>query len=270
MIELKEVGERLEKIRKKRPLIHNLTNTVVTNFTANGLLALGASPVMADSEEEAADMAKVADGVLLNLGTIYPRIVNAMVEAGKSANRRGIPVVMDPVGLGATPYRLQVFKEILQQVRVDILRGNAAEMANAVGEVLAIKGVDAEEISMEEKVRIAERVARELGTVAVVTGREDVASNGIETYVIDNGHPLLTRVTGTGCLLGSVIAAFAAVEEDLLKAAVSALVVYGVAAERAVEEIGEERPGRFQIAFLDRLALLSEVEVLTYGKVARL
>lgn len=268
-MDIEEISYLLETVRQKRPLIQNITNTVVTNFTANGLLALGASPAMADAEEEAADFARGADGLLLNLGTLTPRVINAMIGAGEVANRIGRPVVLDPVALGATPYRTEVFNQIIRQVKIDILRGNAAEMAQTIGTALEMKGVDAGGSSEAKKAEIAEEAARRYGTVAVVTGREDAVSNGKETYVVYGGHPLLARVTGSGCLLGSVLAAFAAVERDRVKASLAGLVIYGVAAELAAKESGENRPGSFQIAFLDRLSLLTKDEVLQYARIKR-
>ena len=137
------VQELLERVREKNPLIHNITNIVVANFSANGLLALGASPVMADAVEEVSDMAQVSNAVVLNMGTLNRETVEAMMVAGKSANQYGIPVILDPVGVGATSYRTEVAKRLLQEVKFAIIRGNAAEIANLIGEKWEIKGVDA-------------------------------------------------------------------------------------------------------------------------------
>ncbi|MDQ0246744.1 hydroxyethylthiazole kinase [Bacillus fengqiuensis] len=256
----------LKEVREKNPLVHNITNMVVTNFTANGLLALGASPVMAYAKEEVADMAKIAGALVLNMGTLNETEVEAMIIAGKSANEHGVPVVFDPVGAGATPYRTQTARKLLTEVNISILRGNAGEIANVIGEEWQVKGVDAGE-GTGDRVGLAKKAAKQLGCLVVITGKEDVVSNGNQTVLIQNGHPILTKVTGTGCLLTSVIGAFAAVSTDLMEAAVSALVYYGVAAEQAAEKTADLGPGSFQIEFLNQLAAVDVEDVAKNGKV---
>jgi hydroxyethylthiazole kinase len=246
----------IEKVRQANPLIHNITNVVVTNFTANGLLALGASPVMAYAHEEVADMAKIAGALVLNMGTLDEGVVKSIIIAGKSANENNVPVVFDPVGAGATPYRTQSSRKILQEVKVDVLRGNAAEIANVVGEDWSIKGVDAGEGS-GDVVALAQKTSKLLGCTTVITGKEDVITDGESTYTVLNGHPILTKVTGTGCLLSSVIGAFVAVSDNSVGAATDAVSFYGVAAELAAQRAVEKGPGSFQIEFLNELANLS-------------
>ncbi|MET1031993.1 hydroxyethylthiazole kinase [Domibacillus tundrae] len=254
----------LEKVRNEKPLVHNLTNTVVTNFTANGLLALGASPVMADAVEEAADMARIAGAVVLNIGTLTADKVEAMILAGKAANEKGIPVLFDPVGAGATPYRTESAKRILSEVNVDILRGNAGEIAVLCGRAIQVKGVDGG--GNEDVRKLAKEAADMLSTTCVITGKEDIVF-GQEAYAIQNGDPILTRVTGTGCLLGSVIASFCAVERNYARAAAAALSFYGVAAERAAEVSGADQPGTFAVQFLNELHKTGREEISQNGKV---
>lgn len=268
-MDLQSIVNNLDKVREVSPLVHNMTNVVVTNFTANGLYALGASPVMAYAKEEVADMAKIAGAVMLNIGTLNETEVNAMIIAGQSANANNVPVIFDPVGAGATPYRTAVARKIVSEVKVSIIRGNAAEVANVIGENLVVKGVDGGEVS-GNIVALAQTAAKKLDTVVVITGKDDVVTDGKVTYVIHNGHPILTKVTGTGCLLSSVIGAFAAVEKDLVLAATSALVSYGVAAEIAAEMKGQEGPGSFQTEFLNQLAKVSAAETIKYGAVEKL
>lgn len=256
----------LRRVRETNPLIHNITNVVVTNFTANGLLALGASPVMAYAKEEVADMAKIAGALVLNMGTLTEEVVEAMILAGKSANEHGVPVVFDPVGAGATPYRTEAARLILREVKLAVLRGNAAEVANVIGETWAIKGVDAGS-GQGDPVALAKQAARQLGCVAVITGKEDVATDGETAYLIGNGHPILTKVTGTGCLLTSVIGAYAAVSENKLEAAAAALAGYGLAAELAVRKLEQPVPGSFAVRFLDQLALLSGEDVAAHASI---
>lgn len=260
------VAETLAKVREANPLVHNITNVVVTNYTANGLLALGASPVMAYAKEEVEDMARIAGALVLNIGTLHAAEVEAMILAGKSANRHGVPVILDPVGAGATAYRTETSRRILEEVNVAIVRGNAAEIANVVGESWTIKGVDAG-TGAGDVVTLAQSAARQLKTAVVITGKDDVVTDGKTTYVAHNGHPLLTKVTGTGCLLTSVIGAFAAVENNLLVAAAAALVSYGVAAELAAGRKAEEGPGSFQIELLNQLARVSSEDIARLGSV---
>jgi hydroxyethylthiazole kinase len=263
------IAAALERVRQVKPLVHNITNVVVTNFTANGLLALGASPVMAYAEQEVADMARIAGALVLNIGTLNETEVNAMKLAGRSANEHGVPVIFDPVGAGATAYRTKTARDIVSEVKVSVLRGNAAEVAQVIGRDWQIKGVDAGE-GGGSATELAIEAARKLGTVVAVTGKDDIVSDGTTTYVCRNGDAILTRVTGTGCLLTSVIGAFAAVVSSPLEAAAAALVTYGVAAELAAGEAAAQGPGSFQIALLDKLAQVSGADVEKLGRIERL
>lgn len=258
------VGQTLERVREVNPLIHNITNMVVTNFTANGLLALGASPVMAYAKQEVADMAKIAGALVLNMGTLNDEEIEAMIIAGKSANEHAVPVLFDPVGAGATAYRTETARKIVQEVGISIIRGNAAEIANVIGERWQIKGVDAIEGS-GDVATLAITAAKQLGTIVAITGKVDVITDGETVYLIRNGHPILTKVTGTGCLLTSVMGAFAAVETDLLVAGASALVYYGVAAQQAAHKAANDGPGSFQIQFLNELAKVTMDDVRRGG-----
>ncbi|MEH7482243.1 hydroxyethylthiazole kinase [Neobacillus drentensis] len=263
-MEKNSLYETLEEVRKVNPLVHNITNVVVTNFTANGLLALGASPVMAYAAEEVADMAKIASSLVLNIGTLNPQTVDSMIIAGKAANESGVPVIFDPVGAGATRYRTETAQRIMNEVKVSVIRGNAAEIANVVGEEWEIKGVDAGD-AKGNIIELAITSAQKLNGLVVITGKEDVVSDGKTTYVVSNGHPILTKVTGTGCLLTSVIGAFAGVEKDLLQASVAALTYYGIAAEKAAAKTVEMGPGSFQIEFLNQLALVSSDDIISHA-----
>ncbi|WP_282033922.1 hydroxyethylthiazole kinase [Metabacillus indicus] len=242
----------LEKVRDQNPLVHNITNTVVTNFTANGLLALGASPVMAYAKEEVADMAMIAGAVVLNIGTLDERIVESMLIAGASANKHGVPVILDPVGAGATPYRTETAKMLSETLDIAVIRGNAAEVASLAGENWAIKGVDSG-AGEGDAAALAVKAAKQLNTVVLITGKTDYISDGERLFSCKNGHKLQTKVTGTGCLLSSVAGAFCAVEKEYFFAAAAAAAVYGCAAEAAVERLYRLEPGSFQIEFLNEL-----------------
>lgn len=263
-MEQKVISSLLGKVRGANPLVHNITNVVVTNFTANGLLALGASPVMAYAAEEVADMAKIAGALVLNIGTLNSTVIESMMIAGKAANEHQVPVIFDPVGAGATAFRTETSRRILNEVQISVIRGNAAEIANVAGLGWEIKGVDAGQTD-GNTVELAILTAKKLKTVVVITGKDDVISDGETTYVVHNGHPILTKVTGTGCLLTSVIGAFAAIEKNLIMAAVSALTFYGVAAELAAQKTEGKGPGSFQIEFLNQLSLVAGDELNKYG-----
>ncbi|WP_458109944.1 hydroxyethylthiazole kinase [Bacillus zhangzhouensis] len=257
----------LEKVRAHNPLVHNITNQVVTNFTANGLLALGASPVMANAKEEVAEMAQLADALVLNIGTLTKDTVEAMVIAGQAANEKGVPVLLDPVGVGATTFRTRAAKQLLQQIKISVVRGNAAEIAHLLGvDGWQSKGVDAKETNGDVSA-LAKQAANVFQTVVVITGKVDVVSDGDEVLSIHNGHEWLTKVTGTGCLLTSVIGAFCATGELPLHASAAALLYYGVAAEKAAQQTKGSGPGTFQIELLNALSNTNSDDVITLGKI---
>ncbi|MNH86229.1 Hydroxyethylthiazole kinase [compost metagenome] len=259
----------LSKVREQNPLIHNITNIVVANFSANGLLALGASPFMADSHEEAADVAQMSAAVVLNIGTLNEYVIQSMLLAGRSANQHGVPVVLDPVGAGATAFRTEVTARLTREIKLTALRGNAAEVANVVGRTWTSKGVDAGE-GEGDVVGIAEEAATKLDSIAIITGKDDVIADGNSTYIVSNGHPILTKVTGTGCLLSAVVGAFLAVGRDAkTEAVVEGISFYGVAAELAYELTEGKGPGSFQIEFLNQLAVLTPERFLERSRIHR-
>ncbi|SEA03360.1 hydroxyethylthiazole kinase [Thalassobacillus cyri] len=245
----------IEEVRNHTPLVHHLTNQVVMNFTANGLLAFGGAPVMAKADEEAASMAFNADGVLINIGTLTAAEIPAMIRAGKAANEKGIPVVLDPVGVAATPFRRRAVEEILQTVKPAAIKGNAAELANLVDISWEMKGVESRGEGDAEEV--AERVARQYNTLAVVTGATDVICNGNRLEKNETGHPLLAKVTGAGCLLGSILTACFTTEGIAEMQAFAAVEFYGLAAEYAAADPAVSGSGTFVPRFIDALSLTS-------------
>jgi hydroxyethylthiazole kinase len=258
------LSEVLRKVREINPLVHNITNVVVTNFTANGLLALGASPVMAYAKEEVEEMVSHARALVVNIGTLNSQTVESIILAGAAANAYNVPVIFDPVGAGATTYRTETAIRILQEIKISVLRGNAAEIANVMGEKWEIKGVDAGSLQ-GDIVDLAITAAKKLKLTVIITGKEDVVTDGRSTYLVSGGHPLLTKVTGTGCLLTSVIGAFTGVEEDLLEASVAALAYYGIAAKKAATKTAESGPGSFQIEFLNQLSMVSAEDIKQFS-----
>lgn len=241
----------LTQIRQEQPLVHCITNIVVANFQANGLLALGASPVMADAIEEAADIAAASSATVLNIGTLKQDTIEAIILAGKSAAQQGIPIVLDPVGVGATAFRKQSVVRILNEVDVTLIRCNAGEIAAIAGVQWAAKGVDAGEGDADIE-SIAQQVAQQYNCLVAVSGTVDIVTDGDKTLHITGGHPIMTRVTGVGCLLSSVTGAFLAVgNENSLETVASALSFYKQAGEKTAELA--TGPGDFAIHFLNTL-----------------
>jgi len=247
-------GATLAAIRERKPLVHQITNFVVMNETANATLALGALPVMAHAREEVEEMAGLASALVINIGTLAPHWVDAMLLAGAAAAQRGIPVVLDPVGAGATRYRTETARRILDEVEVTVLRGNAGEVATLVGVEAEVRGVESIATG-GEPAELAREAARTLGVVASVTGPVDHVSDGGTTLAVANGHELLATVTGTGCMSSALTGCFLAAKPgDPLAAAAEALAAFGVAGEDAAREA--RGPGSFHVGLYDALAAL--------------
>ncbi|MFL5920837.1 MAG: hydroxyethylthiazole kinase [Gaiellaceae bacterium] len=243
-------GTDLALIRERKPLVHQITNYVVMNETANATLAIGALPVMAHAPQEVEEMASAASALVLNIGTLSDEWVEAMLFAGRAANRAGVPVVLDPVGAGATTYRTDVSRRLLDQLEIAVLRGNAAEIATLAGRSAEIRGVEA--VGGASGPELAHEASRLLGTVVAVTGPLDHVSDGETVNAVANGHELLGTVTGTGCMSTAITGCFLGVRgDDPLAAATEALVAFGVAGEDAARGAGG--PGSFHVALYDAL-----------------
>lgn len=251
---VEQTAANLEKIRSNKPLVHNITNYVVMNYTANVLLAAGASPVMAHAINEVEEMVGFAGALVLNIGTLSDAWVESMVVAGQKAATLGTPVVLDPVGAGATSLRTDAAKRILQETKVKILRGNSSEIMALAGSDSQTKGVDAGN-SVEEATESAKLLASELGTTLAITGPVDCITDGSRVVEVANGHELMPYVTGTGCSATAILGAFAAVEHDMVAAAAGGLAFFGFAGEVAAQN--SSGPGTFMIALLDALYNIS-------------
>jgi hydroxyethylthiazole kinase len=246
-------GESLRRMRERKPLVHQITNYVVMNETANVTLALGALPVMAHAREEVAEMAELASALVINIGTLSPHWIEAMLVAGKAASARGTPVVLDPVGAGATRYRTDTARRILDEVDVTVLRGNAGEVATLVGVEAEVRGVESVG-DAGDPAELARQAARSLCVVASVTGPVDHVSDGERVVAIANGDPMLASITGTGCMSSAATGCFLAVADSPLDGAVEALVAFGVAGEDAARDA--KGPGSFHVGLYDALAAL--------------
>jgi hydroxyethylthiazole kinase len=246
-------GTSLRQIRQQRPLIHQITNYVVMNETANATLALGALPVMAHAPEEVEEMVSAAGALVLNIGTLSAHWIEAMLMAGLAANKLGVPVVLDPVGAGATRFRSETAKRILGEVDVAVLRGNPGEVASLVGGASEMRGVESMG-AWDDPADLARRAAHALSVVVSMTGPLDHVSDGARNSVISNGHPMLATITGTGCIASAMTGSFLAVSSSHFDAAVEALVALGVAGEDAARDA--KGPGTFHVNLYDALAAL--------------
>jgi len=254
----------LEKLREKKPLIHNITNFVVMNFTANALLAFGASPVMAHAPEEVEEMVSFAGALVLNMGTLSRAWVESMLKAGKKANALGIPIVLDPVGAGATTFRTDTAMKLTDALAISVIRGNASEVLSLAGKDSQTKGVDAVH-GVDEAEASAITLAQELGATLAITGPVDLVTNGKSVLRVSNGHRQMGNITGTGCVATALIGAFLAVDGNSLEATATSLAAYGLAGEKAA---GESRgPGSFHPALLDALFNLNTESLQKKAKI---
>jgi hydroxyethylthiazole kinase len=245
-----DTWQALEKVRAQAPVVHNITNYVVMNTTANALLALGASPVMAHAEEEMAEMVGIASALVINIGTLSRPWVESMFKAAEHADRRGIPIVLDPVGAGATPYRTDTVQKLVAATRPTIIRGNASEIMALCGASAKTKGVDSTEAS-GDALEAAHTLHDRLGSVICISGETDYIVGDGTLFRVRNGHPMMTRVTGLGCTATALCGAFAAVTQDPARAATQAMAVMGIGGEMAMERA--DGPGSLQMHFLDVL-----------------
>lgn len=245
-------------IRAKSPLVHNITNYVVMNNTANALLAIGASPVMIHAEEEVEDMAAIASALVINIGTLSPPWVRGMFKAFAKASEKGVPVVLDPVGAGATPYRTRTIRELIGASIPAIIRGNASEIMALTDDRLKTKGVDSTAAS-DEALHTARLISRQRQCAVCISGEVDYIVAGDRIVKIRGGHPMMTKVTGLGCTASAICGAFAAVEKDALAAAAKAMAVMAIAGEMAAQT--SAGPGSLQMNFLDILYNLKEFDI---------
>jgi hydroxyethylthiazole kinase len=271
----KKIGQLLSNLKERNPLVHQITNYVTVNDCANITLAVGASPVMADDINEVRDMVSLASSLVINIGTLNVRSVESMIEAGKRANELNIPVILDPVGAGATAYRTDTAKRIIDEVKLSVIRGNLSEIKTLCGIKTLTKGVDSSEVSLGtkdellEKKLIAKKLAKELNTVVAITGVIDIITDGEALYCVRNGHSIMSKVTGTGCMCSALIGSYLGAGSDYLLAALSGVVSMGIAGEIAIENLNcnYEGTGSLKVRILDAIYNLTEEQITKRGKV---
>ena len=253
-----EIFKSVETIRQKSPVVHNITNYVAMNNTANALLALGASPVMAHAEQEVEEMVNIASALVINIGTLSKPWIYSMFKALSQARKKGIPIILDPVGAGATTYRTQTSRELIDSEPPTIIRGNASEIMALHDDKSKTKGVDSAAAS-DAAITTAQKLSETYKCVVCVSGQTDYIVQGKQIIKVKNGHPLMTKVTGLGCTASALCGAFAAVEKSSFAATVKAMAVMGIAGEMAAAVAAG--PGSLQTHFLDYLYGLSEKDI---------
>lgn len=241
------LGNRLENVRKNKPLIHNITNYVTVNDCANILLACGASPIMSDDLGEVEEITSICSGLNINMGTLNQHTIPSMFLAGKKANELNHPIILDPVGVGASKLRTKTALQLLKELRFTVIRGNISEIKALALGTGTTKGVDAHvtdivnEKNLEETVNFAKKFAERTGAIIGITGAIDIVTNTEEAYIIRNGHPIMSKITGTGCMLTAMIAAYVAANPDnILEATAGAICAMGICGEQAYDRLAKE------------------------------
>jgi hydroxyethylthiazole kinase len=261
---MKPYADLFARVRERRPLVHHITNYVTVNDCANITLCAGGAPVMADAPEEAAEMAAIASSLVLNIGTPSQAQVSSMILAGKMANDRGIPVVLDPVGAGATCFRTETTRRLLEELDITVLKGNAGEIGILAGVEAVVRGVDSHSVS-GDLLTIARGLADTFGLTVAVSGAVDIVTDGNRTLLVENGHSLMGSITGTGCMAASVIGVFCAESEAPVTASAAALAAFGLSGEKAASVA--RGPGSFRIALFDELMNLTPQELAAGARI---
>ena len=260
------LGKYLKALQEKHPLIHNITNYVTVNDCANVLLACGGSPIMADDQSEVSEICSICSGLNINIGTLNERTINSMLIAGKKANELSHPVLLDPVGAGASALRTDTAKKLMDDIQFTIIRGNISEIkALALGSG-STKGVDASlddaitDKNLDSAVSFAREFSERTGSIVVITGAIDIVSDKNKSFIIRNGHPLMARITGSGCMLSAMTTAYAAANpENVLPSAAAAVCAFGLCGEKAFVTMEKNQAGNSSF----RNYLIDEVYKLT-------
>lgn len=267
---INECAKLVDEVRKACPLVHNITNYVTVNDVANIELAMGSSPIMADDENEVCDITSISKALVINIGTLNSRTIEAMLKAGKTANEKNIPVVLDPVGAGASKLRNDTTKKILDCIKCAVIRGNLSEMSFIAGLDVSTKGVDSSDAdSKNDKLSVAKTVAEKYGCVAAITGEIDVVTDLKRTAEISNGHKMLSSVTGTGCMTSGLVGGYCGAGDNFI-AAVTAISSMGIAGEKSFEKFGTYGTGSFHIGIIDEISRLDSKTFMERAKINEL
>ena len=261
---LQALADLIGAIRAKRPLIHHITNAVTVNDCANITLSIGAAPVMAEAPEEVVEMVSMADALVLNIGTLSHQQVASMLDAGHAANAREIPVILDPVGAGATKMRTESARLLLDNIKIAVLKGNIGEISMLAGAEGKVRGVDSWGLN-GDPVKIGQEYARQSGVTVAISGTADIVTDGNRVVLVENGHPMMCRLSGTGCMAASLAGAFAAVCSDHVTSSVAAFAAFGIAGERAAQKASG--PYSFRTALMDEIATLQPEDLMQNARV---
>ena len=255
-------------VREKNPLVHCITNYVTVNDVANAILAVGGSPIMADDIDEVAEIVSIANALVVNIGTLNERTINSMEKATVAANLRNIPVVLDPVGAGVSSLRNKTVERFLRTVHFTAIRGNLSEMAYCAGENAKARGVDASEDDDElSAVEVANKIAEKYSSIAIITGAEDVVSDGEHLVTIKNGVPEMKKITGTGCMLSGILGAYLGACEDKFSAVVNAVASIGIAGEISFAKYSKFGTGSLRVGIIDALSRIDDEIISARGKI---
>jgi hydroxyethylthiazole kinase len=252
------------RVRKNRPLVHHITNYVTVNDCANITICAGGAPIMADAIEEVAEMTGIVGALVLNIGTLNRLQVESMIAAGRKANEENIPIILDPVGAGATRYRTETARRLLDELDITVLKGNAGEIGILAGADAQVRGVDSAGLT-GDPVAIAQDFAARAGLTVVVSGAADIVTDGRRVLLAENGHTMMGSISGTGCMAASVTGVFAAESDDPVLAAAAALAAFGIAGERAAAVA--RGPYTFKVALFDELAGLQPADLQSAAKI---
>lgn len=263
---IKECITALKILKEKKPLVHNITNYVTVNDCANIILAIGGSPIMADEVNEVEDMVAISSCLVINMGTLNERTVASMIKAGKKANELKKPVIFDPVGVGAGPYRNRTAEKLMSEIQFAVIRGNMSEIKFLSGLAVQTKGVDsvADETGGVEAAR---GFAGRMKCIAAVTGKRDIITDGKRLCLIDNGHPILTEVTGTGCMTSALVGTYCGAVQDYFLAASAGVMSMGLAGELAQRTLqSNEGIGTFRMRLFDSIYSLTGETIMKEGR----
>jgi len=261
----KNISDLFTLVREKRPLVHHITNYVTANDCANITIAAGAAPVMADAPEEVCEMVTAANALVLNIGTLNKGQIESMILAGGMANDLRIPVILDPVGAGATRFRTDSAQRLLDELKITILKGNAGEIGILAGAEANVRGVDSHGVT-GDLVKIAQYFAKRAGITVIISGATDIVTDGKRIILVENGHLMLGTISGTGCMVASVTGAFAAVSDDPVIASAAALATFGIAGEKAAAVA--RGPYSFKTALFDELAALKPEDLASGARIS--
>lgn len=259
-----DLSDLFTSVREKHPLVHHITNYVTVNDCANITICAGGAPVMADAPEEVEEMAAMANALVLNIGTLNKAQIESMILAGGMANDRKIPIILDPVGAGATRFRTATVQRLLDELKISVLKGNAGEIGVLAGAGGKVRGVDSHGLA-GDVVSIAKDYAKCAKLVVTISGETDIVTDGKRVLLVGNGHPMMGNISGTGCMVASVTGAFAGVTNDMVAASAAAFAAFGIAGERAAA--GARGPFTFKTALFDELAALTPAALAKGAKI---